>query len=884
MDKQIILRGVRTHNLKNLDLAIPLGKITALVGVSGAGKSSLAFHTLYAEGYIRYIESISPYIRQFLEQVEKPDAEEIANLPPAIAFRQRKPVKNPRSIVATAADIFDYLRILYAKIADFYCPQCGRPVRKYTVDQIVGEILAAPAGPVQIGFSYRGDVSFLVNRGYYVHVRDGRRLEIDGRCRNQPIWVLIDEFDAAAVPRSRLFEAVDAAVTLGDDRAEAWFAGQRHVFPTSLGCPECRVEYRQADENLFLFSTPRGACPVCQGMGDVMGLDRDLLLDRSLSLRAGAVRPLQTPAASAFRNGLLGALASRGWDLDRPLGELPAADIDLLVNGDGEFAGARGYFDLLRRKSYKVQARVQLSRYTAWDSCPACSGSRFNRLVLAYRIRGKSIADFLAQTVEEAHTFMRELDEKEYRGRISPDVFAEIRVKLKYLLDSRLPYIHLNRPTFTLSRGEFQRINLAFILGSTLSDSLLVIDQPSADMHARDSERLRGFLDNLKANGNTVLMVEHRPEVVRFADHVIELGPGAGSRGGRVVFRGSCRRFLSSGRSSTAEAFREPLRVEGSGRKLRRWLDFPPAWSHNLKGFTCRVPLHALTAIVGVSGAGKSTLLHNEMYLPHKRLPGVAGVVYLDPGLAAGRGPSNLAAFFDVLTPIREFMAGLKQSRLQGMLPGHFSFHSPLGRCPECLGRGHREIEMQFLPAVRTVCPLCRGTGLQAESLRIRFRGRHIAAMLEMGADDFLAEYGADVAAVGPALQRLRDSGMGYLPLGQKLHTLSSGELQKVRLVRFLGGAARDTLFLIDEPSFGLHPRDLDVVLSLVDQLLEAGHTVVAVEHNLRLVARADWVLELGPEGGAGGGHLLYAGPLAGLKRKADSPTGAFLKKTARTP
>ena len=879
MEKNIILKGIRTNNLKNIDAAIPLGKITALVGVSGAGKSSLAFHTLYAEGYIRYIESISPYIRQFLDQIEKPDIDRIDNLPPAIAFRQKKPHKNPRSIVATASDIFDYLRILYAKIADFNCPDCGRPVRKFSIDEIVHDLMARPRSRLRVCFAYQGDIAFLANRGYRFQVRGGEKTGIDARSKDKPILVLVDELENSAENRARIFEAVDGAIALSRNTLTVFYRADELSFPFSLYCPRCRKEYESPDENLFSFNSARGACPRCKGFGDVTAIDPGLVFDESLSLAAGAVLPLNTPANREYRDYFLQHAAKAGMDLKRPLREFSAAEKNFLLLGTGRFPGVEGLFAFLRKKSYRVQARAFLSRFTSYHPCPACNGSRFNPLVLSFRVQGRTIADFLAMTIGEADAFIRGLDPKLYRNRISPDVFHEIIAKLQFLIQNRLHYVQLDRPTFTLSRGEHQRINLAFIMGSTLSDSLLIIDQPSADLHPSDYGKMDLFLRRLKENGNTIVLIEHNPLLVRCADHVIELGPRAGNEGGRVIFSGGRDAFFAGRATITQDYFRRRPRPVAAGKNRAGFMDFADACAHNLKHFDLRIPRQALTVIVGVSGAGKSSLLYDEIFLKHPAIPGVRETVHIDPGVRSLRANTNIAGFLDASAPIRDFFAALKPSRLLGYQPGHFSFHSPLGRCPECKGRGFQEIEMQFLPPVRAACGHCRGSGFAPDVLKITFQGRSIADILAMTVDGFCAEFAAAVPAAGAALQGLRDNGMGYLRLGERLGRLSSGEMQKLKLLKYLNEERSDMLFLLDEPSFGLHPYDVEVIQKLLARLLAGRNTVVAVEHNLAMIAAADHVVELGPEGGANGGRLLFSGSPLRMLARADSPTGRYLNK-----
>lgn len=879
MEKNIILKGIRTNNLKNIDTVIPLGKITAIVGVSGAGKSSLAFHTLYAEGYIRYIESISPYIRQFLDQIEKPDIDLIDNLPPAIAFRQKKPHKNPRSIVATASDIFDYLRILYAKIADFYCPGCGDKIKKFSIDEVVRELLALGPGPLQICFSYQGNIPFLINRGYTFQVRDGRRTGIDGKNKNKPILVLIDELENRPQDRSRIFEAIDSAMTMSRNTITIFHNRKPRHFPFGLFCSRCQREYESPDENLFSFNSARGACPECKGFGDVTAIDPDRVLDENLSLAAGAVLPLNTPANREYRETFLQNANAAGMNLQQPLREFSAAEKNFLLHGNGRFKGLDGFFAILRKKSYLLQSRVFLSRFTAYLPCPACHGSRFNPLVLSFRIQGRTIADFLAMTIGAADDFIKTLDKNLYQNKISPDVFIEIAAKLKFLIQSRLHYIQLNRPTFTLSKGEHQRINLAFIMGSTLSDSLLIIDQPSADLHPADYEKMNFFLQKLKENGNTIVLVEHNPRLIHYADHVIELGPRAGSRGGRVVFSGSKEEFFHSQTTITQKFFHNKAKIFPEKKFAAGFMTFKNACAHNLKNLSLQIPCQALTVIAGVSGAGKSTLLYNEIYLKNKRIPGISETVHIDPGISHMRGSTNIAGFFELFAPIREFFAALHSSRLLGYLPGHFSFNSPLGRCPECKGRGYLEIEMQFLPAVKTICNHCRGNGFSPDVLKIAHKNKSIADVLAMSVKEFGGELGSEIPQIKAILKNLQDNDMGYLQLGEKLGSLSTGELQKLKLLKYLNQEKADMLFLLDEPSFGLHGYDIAVLQKLIVRLLQNRNTVVAVEHNLAMIAAADYVVELGPEGGAAGGHLIFNGSPAAMLRSRKSLTGHYLKK-----
>ena len=913
MSSSIAFRGVRVHNLKGIDVSIPTEKLVVITGVSGSGKSSLAFDTVYAEGRRRYVESLSTYARQFLERIEKPDLDGVDGICPAIAIRQRTPSSNPRSTVATATETLDHLRLLFARIGRGFCDVCGSEVGRDTVESVADRVLGLPAGtavlvgfPLSAGGTPRGDLfEGLLKRGFGRLLAGERVLSLEDEAGeasalpDEPLVVLVDRITLGEGARSRLADAVETAFGEGGGQAMVQVrGGPRLRFSEAYECSRCARAFPEPQPRLFSFNSPFGACPACHGFGNVLEIALDRVVpDQSKSLAGGAIEPWTRPRYRPYQAELRRFAQRQGIPWERPWSELDEAQSRAVLEGDAEFAGVLGFFRALEGMKYKVQVRAFLGRYRGYQECAACGGSRLRPEALRVRVGGRAIHEVLGMSVRAARAFLSDLDLDEAERRIAERIRADIDRRLGFLAEVGLDYLTLDRPFGTLSGGEGQRIALASALGTGLVGTAYVLDEPSVGLHPRDTDRLVGTLKALRDQGHTVLVVEHDPGIMKEADHIIDLGPGAGEQGGRVVFRGSYPELLADGRSLTAKYLRGDLAVPAPARRPRRGgaaLVVRGARVHNLKAVDVRIPLGALTCVTGVSGSGKSSLVHDVLCAAfirraggEKHAPGgyeaVEGLELLE-GLELvdqspiGRTPrSNAVTYLKAFGAIRELFAATADARRLGLKSSDFSFNVPGGRCEACGGDGRVRVDMQFLADAYLGCEACGGRRYRPPVLEVRYRGRSIDQVLDLTVREAVHFFAGQSRVVRP-LRVFEQIGLGYLRLGQPASTLSGGEAQRVKLAaHFLRKAGRRVLYVLDEPTTGLHMSDVADLLSCLERLLERGATLVVIEHNLDVIKRADWVIDLGPGGGAQGGRLVFQGTPEELVR-SEGATARYLR------
>ncbi|HEV8307405.1 MAG TPA: excinuclease ABC subunit UvrA [Methylomirabilota bacterium] len=921
------IHGARQNNLKNISLALPHDRVTVVTGVSGSGKSSLAFDTLFAEGQWRFVESLSTYARMFLERIDRPDVDHIEHIRPAIALEQKNPVRTARSTVGTATELADYLRLLYAKIGRVHCPRCGREARADAPERVAEALCRAHPGtralvmfplPVPAKEAPAELLGRLVARGF-ARIRLGDEvlpltplppLSAADLAAQPELLVVLDRVTLEPARQTRLASSLEQAFGEGGGRAvvEVTRDGARPEtlrYGDRFGCHACGIPLERPQPLLFSFNHPLGACPECKGFGNLLRYDESRVIpDGTLSLADGAVQPWRHRSGAWYQKELLRRAKRRHVDVHTPYQELPEDVRRWVQEGDDDFGGIRGFFEDVEGYRYKLHVRVFLSRYRSQAGCPACGGARLKPDALAVTIGGLHIADLSRLTVDDLARWLDGLELTTWEAEVARDVRAQIQAKLGFLRRVGLGYLALDRQTRTLSGGEAQRIALATQLGAQLVGTLYVLDEPSIGLHARDVARLAELCRELAYAGNTVVVVEHDRSFIEAADHCVELGPGSGERGGEVVFAGPRAEFLRDTRSLTARYLsgRESIalpraRRDGSGR----WLALVGAREHNLKRLTARIPLHTLTCVTGVSGSGKSTLVHDTLYRAVARAfktefesPGaydalvglehLKGIKLIDQE-PIGRTPrSNPVTYIKAFDEIRKLYAGLPRAKALGLTPGHFSFNVPGGRCETCEGDGFEKLEMYFFEDVYVTCQACEGRRYRAEVREVSYRGKDVSQVLQLTVDE-AADFFAAVPALGRRLQVLQDVGLGYLRLGQPATTLSGGEAQRLKIAAELGPRlGRDVLYILDEPTTGLHLDDIRRLLGVLQRLVDAGNTVLVVEHHLDVIKCADWVLDLGPEGGEAGGELVAEGPPEAIAQVAASYTGKYLREFLARP
>jgi len=965
--ESIVVRGARVHNLKNIDFEVPHNTLTVVTGVSGSGKSSLAFDTIYAEGQRRYVESLSAYARQFLERIEKPDVDSIDGIAPAVAIRQKNTTRNPRSTVATATEIYDYLRLLFARIGRTYCVNCGREVKKDTVDEIADAVLALdPETRVQIVFPLQPAVAApretekqaarvrksskktsapdsgltdqlkarlfdLRKAGFNRLYQAGQVFEfstpeslLDIRF-DQPVFMLVDRLTVSVESRTRIVDAVETAYR---ESGEVIFDLPPHNnqpagvlrFAERFECKNCNLRYEEPEPRLFSFNNPYGACPRCQGFGNTIDFDLERVIpDPMKSLGEGAIDPWNKPKYRPVFTDMKRFAKQADIPLDVAWAELDAAQQELILDGDGKFLGVRGFFQYLERKKYKLHIRVFLSRYRGYSTCPECRGTRLRLEARQVKIAGKNICEVCAMTVEDAAKFFAGVQLSPEEADIADRLLQEIRERLRFLNDVGLEYLTLDRLSSTLSGGEAQRIQLATSLGSRLVGTLYVLDEPSIGLHSRDTHRLIKILHDLRDLGNTILVVEHDPDIMRTADRILDLGPGAGENGGKLVAAGTYEEILRNPASLTGRYLAEDLRIQIPAARRQPGLQqirMKDVRANNLKGIDICIPLRMLVAITGVSGSGKSTLLHQVLYQAlgeAKKQQGLGpargaatwesleGDQFIDEVVLVDQSPigrtprSNPVTYIKAFDAIRDLFAGLPEAKKRGFTSGHFSFNIPGGRCETCQGDGTVTVEMQFLADVELICEECKGTRYKAQVLEVRYHGKNIHEVLNLTVKEALRFF-AEVPKITEKVRVLEEVGLGYLRLGQSATTLSGGEAQRMKLAAHLQPAAREIgrpsaaqpdesrrrrrrLYIFDEPTTGLHFDDVSKLLAAFRRLIDAGGSILVIEHNLEVIKTADWVIDLGPEGGARGGRIVGVGPPEAIARVPGSYTGQYLAR-----
>jgi len=936
--KKIIIRGARQHNLKDITVEIPRDKLVVITGVSGSGKSSLAFDTLYAEGQRRYVESLSAYARQFLELMDKPDVDSIEGLSPAISIEQKSVSKNPRSTVGTTTEIYDYLRVLFARVGTPYCPNCNEPITSMTIQQITDKILElgtdakihilAPAVRGRKG-EYRAEFEKWRRDGFV-------RVRVDGKVRDlsesitldknkkHEIDVFIDRLAIKPEASQRISDSVSLASQLAEGivKIEDVTKNETHWFSEKFACVHCGFSYPEISPRLFSFNSPYGACPICTGLGTKLTFDADLIVpDKTMSLRAGAILPWRK-RGDVQNIETLEALAKRyGFSINTPFGTLPENIQRLILYGTGEeevevetkvwgktqkftapFEGVVPQLERKMEETYSLSVRYDLYRYMSERPCPSCNGARLRKEALSVKVADKNIADVCALSTDKCYEFFQNLRLTKMQLKIAMRILKEIIERLEFLMAVGLDYLTIARASATLAGGEGQRIRLATQIGASLVGVLYILDEPSIGLHARDNQRLLAMLRRLRDQGNTVIVVEHDRETILSADWVIDMGPGAGEHGGCIVVAGTPKDIMDSQKSLTGQYLSGKNEIPTPARRRKydkRFLTLHGCLENNLKSIDASFPIGLVTCITGVSGSGKSTLvidtlhkvLMQRLYSSRTKagkIKGVSGLEFVDKVIDIDQSPigrtprSNPATYTGTFTPIRELFTRLPESKMRGYKAGRFSFNVKGGRCEACQGEGMIKIEMHFLPDVYVTCDQCGGKRFNRETLEVKYKGRNVADILDMSVEQ-AHDFFYNIPPIRIKLQTLLDVGMGYIRLGQPATTLSGGEAQRVKLARELSKRSTGkTIYILDEPTTGLHFDDIKKLLTVLNRLADGGNTVIIIEHNLDVIKTADWIIDLGPEGGDKGGYIIAQGTPERVATMKESHTGRFLAQILR--
>ncbi len=917
----LVIKGARVHNLKNISVEIPRNKLVVITGVSGSGKSSLAFDTIYAEGQRRYVESLSSYARQFLERMDKPDVDLIQGMSPAISIEQRTNTRNPRSTVATTTEIYDYLRLLYARIGSTFCPVCGRKIIKDSVQTAVDKIQEYDEGskfyvmfPMHRhqGKTIKQELDLLKQRGFFRVVVGGEIIDLNEKKSSIPskseLFVLVDRYvlrKKEIQSQHRLADSIQTAFAEGDGYASVMNLEKKEILPFSqhFECPVDKIRFEDPEPHLFAFNSPIGACPRCQGFGRSVGIDMDLVVpDHEKTLKEGAVLPWTTPKFQEHLRDLARIAYDAGVPMNVPFRKLTEEQFNIVMNGYGkEFAGITGFFKMVEKKAYKIQYRVLLSKYRGYTICEECHGSRLRKESMNVKINAKHIGEIVSMNIEQADEFFKALTLSDFELSIGKRILEEIRKRLRYLVDVGVGYLTLDRLSNSLSGGESQRINLATSIGSSLVGSIYVLDEPSIGLHPLDNDRLINILKRLRDVGNTVLVVEHDADMMRAADQIIDIGPKAGDRGGEIVFQGTFDEAVNDERSLTGKYLSGALNIPVPStrrKKSKHAIRVLNAYQHNLKNIDVEIPLQSFVCVTGVSGSGKSTLVHDIIGEGLKkrlnghigRLSGVHDIkgwesiqhMELVDQSPIGRSPrSNPVTYIGVFDGIRDLLSKTTAAKIRGYQPGFFSFNVPGGRCDVCEGDGLQKVEMQFMADLYLTCESCQGKRYKKEALEVRWNGKNVDDILGMTVEEAIAFFGKhpDGKKVTGKLTVLDNVGLGYLHLGQAATTLSGGEAQRIKLANHLVEKKEGhTLFIFDEPTTGLHFDDITKLLKCFDALLSAGNSLLVIEHNLDVIKCADYIIDMGPGGGDNGGRIVATGTPEELSKQGKSYTGTFLK------